>query len=365
MQSSQTNQILRVDKGVAEVIECPLPHPKEGFVLVEQEIAPVCTEHLAYATGLHEGSAGRRRAPMDAGHEGVGIVREVGPGITDLREGDRVIIFQFWPCGTCWVCSRGLSPTHCPNLRSFRDIADLHGVPAGASGFSRFRIAPATMVHKIPATLPFRYAAAAMCLVGCTYTAVNELGITSDDYCLVTGVGFIGHGTITNLKFRGAKTIAMGRSTTRMQLAADVGADLLLNPDDEHWLDELREFCPDRRGVDAAFECSGVPSYQLDCLEALRPYGALMLLGYPVNKPDTKLSFNVERDLQYKHASIRTSFDVSVRDRQRIVELLAESPVQAAIDHMITGEFPMTRASEAFEMLLDAPAGKVYLDPRK
>ena len=72
---TEHNLVLRIEKGKAEVVELPMPVPAEGFVLVRQEIAPICIEHRVYETGFYEWHEG----PEHCGHEGVGEIVEVGP----------------------------------------------------------------------------------------------------------------------------------------------------------------------------------------------------------------------------------------------------------------------------------------------
>ena len=149
------NQVLRVERGLAEVVQKPFPEVGEGFVLVEIEVAPVCTEQKPYSTGFLEWY--ERNDCL--GHEGVGVVVGIGKGVEGIREGARVIVYQGWPCGRCWVCRSRLGPTHCVNFRGFREIEAHNHSQSGGGGFSRFRLAPASMIQAIPDGLSWRHAA--------------------------------------------------------------------------------------------------------------------------------------------------------------------------------------------------------------
>ena len=167
---------LRIENGVAEVVEVPTPHPNgEGFVVVRQEYAGICTEQKAFATGFYEDHEG----PLHMGHEGCGTIVEVGPGVSGFSEGDRVIVHIGWACGRCWVCRNGLTSTNCENLRVAADMEVHNGMPSGAGGgaFNRYRLAPAINVQKIPDSLDFRYARAANCLLGSTYSIVRGFDV--------------------------------------------------------------------------------------------------------------------------------------------------------------------------------------------
>jgi len=202
------NRVLHIAKNETRIIETPIPKPAENFVLVRQVYSPNCIEHRVYKTGFYEW----HESPTHCGHEGVGEIWDIGPGVEGFEKGDRVIIFQGWPCGDCYVCDRGLSPTHCADLKGPKDIEARNNSQSGGAGFSEYRLAPVDMVSKLPDDLDFKYAAAGNCLIGCTYSAMRDHHIGPDHYCLIGGVGFVGHATLVNLKHRGAKTIVRSKS---------------------------------------------------------------------------------------------------------------------------------------------------------
>ncbi len=358
--AGKVNRVLHIEQGKAEVVERPYPRVKEGFAIIKVHIAPICTEQKPFDIGFYEWYERADRL----GHEGVGEIVELGPGVSGFSVGDRVIIYQGWACGTCWVCRQGLGATHCINFKGYQEIEDHNGSESGAGGFSQFRLAPVNMLQKIPDGLDYKYASAANCLIGCTYTAIQEHQIRPEHYCLVTGIGFIGCATIVNLKYRGAKVIVLGRSQGRMEMARQFGADLIVNPEDADWMDQVRAFTPDGRGPDFAFECSGYPYYQKKSIDVLRHYGTTILLGYAAQETDMTLNLHTETDLCWCHKSITASFDVAFRDRGDLLEVLQESWMQGQIDQLVTHQFPMSRATEAFETILAKKACKVHLLPQ-
>lgn len=355
------NRVLNISKGHTEIKEAPIPQPKDNFVVVRQRYAPNCIEHRIYQTGFYEW----HESPSHCGHEGVGEIWDVGPGVTGFEKGDRVIIFQGWPCGDCWVCDNAMSPTHCAGLQGPKEIEAYNNAESGGAGFCEYRLAPVNMVSKIPDDLSFKHAAAGNCLIGCTYSAMRDHHVGPEHTCLVGGVGFVGHATLVNLKHRGARVIVLGRHGKRMQTARELGADLVVNPEDKDWVDQIREFTPKRQGVDFSFECSGYPYYQQKCLDVLRPYGTLVLLGYAADQgKDLKWALNTEHGLCWSHKTITAHFDVNVAHRADIIQTLRNPWVQGMVDRLVTHIIPMTNASEAFELLMQKEAGKIYLDPR-
>ena len=199
---SKTNTVLTIpDAGRVALKEVPYPHIAPGFALVRVMVAPICIEHQIYRDHTFEWHEDEE----NLGHEGVGIIEEVAEG-SKFSVGDRVVIYQGNPCGSCFVCEQGLSPTHCMAIPyedmtgsgggdphalldslggaeamttkgGMRSIEIECGSESGGFGFSTHRIAPEGMIQKIPDQLHFRYAAAANCSNGCTYTGVEEVGV--------------------------------------------------------------------------------------------------------------------------------------------------------------------------------------------
>ena len=379
----RNNRVLEIGKAEARVVEQPVAEPGPGFVLVRQTIAPNCIEHRIYDTGFYEfHEQGPARELHDhahleeggrcahAGHEGVGEVVAVGEGVTRWRTGQRVVVFQGWACGECWVCENGLGATHCINLKLPVDIEKTNDSISGGNGFCEYRLVPANMLEEIPDQLSDEYASAANCLIGCTYSGIRDLKVEPESVCLVGGVGFIGLATLVNLKYRGATVIVLGRDPARMQAADErFDADHIVNPDDPDWLEQVRALTPQGRGVDYAFECSGYPYYQQRCMDTLRHYGTLMLFGYAAHE-GRNLTWDVHTESAFcwGHKVVTAHFDVNFNHRKDILRMLCDPWVQGKLDQLITHRFPMSQAVEAFELLLKRDqskefVGKVHLIP--
>ena len=385
----EKNTVLTIpEAGHVELINKAYPKVAPGYVLVKIAIAPVCIEHQIYRDHTFEW----HEDESHLGHEGVGTIVELG-GDSQFEVGDRVVIYQGNPCGECFVCEQGLSPTHCLSI-PYEEMtgeagADPHAglesldgaaainipgglasieaacdSPSGGFGFSEYRLAPESMIQKIPDELPFRYAAAANCSNGCTYTGVEETGIGEGDVALIGGVGFIGFGAIINAKYRGATVIAMGRNEFRMNLAKKLGADYIVNPDDEDWLEQIHAITGDKKGCDAVFECSGYPYYQKRCLKAVRRYGHMRLFGFLVGGTE-ELPIHLLDEIHNRAVVLSGNHDVNVSHREGLIEMLQDPYVQKATDLMVTHEFNMSDGAAAFEACLSKKCGKVYLYPQE
>jgi threonine dehydrogenase-like Zn-dependent dehydrogenase len=301
------------------------------------------------------------------------------------------VIYQGNSCQECFVCDRGLSPSHCLSI-PYEDLAGDQdparalqalgggraidapgglmaiqndcGSESGGFGFSRFRIAADHMLQKIPDDLQFRYAALANCSLGCTYTAFDECGIGADDWVVVAGVGFIGFGSIINAKYRGANVIVLGRNPFRMAQATKMGADHIVNPDDPDWLEQVHALTGRLRGADLVIEASGYPYYQRRALEAVRRYGTVWLYGFLVDNYE-RFPMHFLDDIHNRSIRISGSHDVQIRHREGLLRMLSNPSVQAMSDHMITHEYNMSQGVDAFEAALSKQAGKIYLYPQE
>ena len=350
----------------------PYPTAGPGFVIVEVAVAPVCNEARIYRDHQFEWHDG----PEHLGHEGVGTVAEAGPG-SRFAEGDRVIVFQGNSCRECFVCTEGLSPTHCLGIpyeihddgmapqdvtAGLLGIEKANGSSSGGFGMARYRLAPEHMAVKLPDEMSFHHAAAGNCTLGCTYTAAEETGVSAGDVVLVAGVGFIGMGAVANALHRNATVVVLGRNPYRMELCRRLGAHAVLDPDDDGWLDRLHALTSGRRGADVAFECSGSPYYLERCLAGLRRYGALFSLGF---EGSGRVSVNLLNDIMDRHVAWTGGHDVRFRDRDGLLRMLGDADTQRRIDALVTHTFPMSRAAEAFKVGLTRRCGKIYLLPQE
>jgi len=346
-----------------EIVERPYPRIKPGFALVKQIITPMCMEYQIYDDFSFEPGADA----FNQGHEGVGEVIEVAES-SRFKVGDRVMIWDGQMCGECWPCMNFVSVTHCEKRGYISEEGMWLGVEkdceseSGGFGFSEYRIAPEYMTMKIPDELSYKHAAAAGCLCGCTYTAVEVLGVKAGDWVLVGGIGFVGMGVIINAKYRGAKVIALGRNEFRMDISRQLGADYVLNPDDPEWYDKVLELTGYLRGVDNAFECSGYPYYQSRCLQALRQYGKIFLLGH-VPESDERWPIHAKNEIINKHVTMTGGHDVYITHRPGLMAMLCDKDVQRKVDIAVTHEFPWSRLKDAFETALTKKCGKIYLNP--
>ncbi len=371
---ARTNTVLTIPAPrTAALATKPYPVAGPGFVIVEVAVAPVCNEGRIYRDHQFEW----HDSPEHLGHEGVGTIVETQPG-SRFGVGDRVIIYQVNPCGECFVCTQGLSPTHCMGIpyESYEEgmapqdieagplgIEKVNGSASGGFGMVRYRLAPEHMIQVIPDELSFHHAAAANCLLGNTYTAAEEAGVRPGDVVLIGAVGFVGLGAVVNAMYRGATVVVLGRHPYRMELCRRLGVQHIIDPDDDDWLEQVHALTGGRKGADVAFECAGAPYYLDRCMAGLRRYGTMYSLGH--DGGSVLYSLSILNDLIDRHINWTGGHDVRHRDRDGLVRMLCDPRVQGWIDTIVTHTFPMSRAGEALEITLTKECGKVYLLPQE
>lgn len=366
--------------------ERPYPRIAPGYLMVKVEIAPVCLEHQVYDEHLMEWFAD----PYHQGHEGVGTVCEVSPG-SKFKEGDRVIMFWGNPCTECHVCRAGLSPTHCmdiphelftetqfPDTRldalggieaqhvpgGLRGIETVCNSESGCAGMGQFRILKEVMVQKIPDELPFRIAALGNCTVGGPYTCVEECDVGPDDWVLVTGGSASCLGVVLNARYRNAKTIVLTDSEYHAKLALKIGANLVINPNDSKWLKKIHQVTGDQQGADCAIDCTGEHDYQKKALRGVKRFGTVWLYSFIVeySKP---LPIRLLDEIHARSVRLGGSQDVHVKHREGLVKMLMNPHVQEWCEHIISHEFNMSDAEEAFKLALTGKRSKIYLYPQE
>ena len=147
-------------------------------------------------------------------------------------------------------------------------------------------------------------------------------------------------------------------------LARKIGADFIIDPDDPTWLDQIHELTGYLKGCDHVFECSGYPYYQRRCLQAVRRYGNMYVFGFLVDDA-APFPIHILDELHNRHVSLTGGHDVSISDREGLLNMILDPQVQRATDHIVTHEFNMSEGKAAFEAAVSKKAGKIYLYPQE
>jgi len=341
-----------------EPIEIDPPGP--GEVLVRIAASGVCHSDL---WALHNGNWGAP-FPMLLGHEGAGVVEELGTGVEALKIGDPVVISWAVPCGTCRPCLRG-RPRRCAHawsqperMHRARDGAVLAGVLACGT------LATRTVVHAaqaiaMPAMIPLDRA----CLLGCGVStgvgaAIQTAAVEPGATVAVIGLGGIGLAALQGARIAGAaRLIAVDIASEKLAWAERFGATDVVDASSADPVEAVRALTGGE-GVDVAFEATGVPICVRQAVEMLAYAGTAVAIGVPPLPSDVTLPWNGSDVAAYPHKASLLITDggdpIPAEDFPQMAAWYLEGRLD--LDGMVTRRLTLNDLDEAFRAML---AGEV------
>jgi S-(hydroxymethyl)glutathione dehydrogenase/alcohol dehydrogenase len=336
-----------------------LDGPREGEVLVEIKATGIChTDEFTLSGGDPEGLF-----PSILGHEGAGIVVDIGKGVTTLKKGDHVIPLYTPECRQCEYClsrktnlcvairatqGKGVMPDGTSRF-SCNGETVFHYM--GTSTFSNFTVLPEIALAKIRPDAPFEK----VCYIGCGVTTgigavINTAKVEPGARVVVFGLGGIGLNVIQGARMAGAEMIVgVDLNANRKQVAEKFGMTHFVNPTEVQgdlvpYLVELT-----KGGADYSFECIGNVKVMRQALEcAHRGWGKSIIIGVAgagqeiATRPFQLVTGRVWMGTAFGGARGRT-------DVPRIVDWYMEGRIN--IDDLITHVLPFERINEGFELM--------------
>jgi S-(hydroxymethyl)glutathione dehydrogenase/alcohol dehydrogenase len=342
-----------------------LEGPKAGEVLVEVMATGVCHTDAYTLDGLDSEGL----FPAILGHEGAGIVREVGAGVASVRSGDHVIPLYTPECRQCKTClsrrsnlctairgtqGKGVMPDgtsrfHCEPERA-GDNTIFHYM--GCSTFSNFSVLPEIAVAKVREDAPFEK----ICYIGCgVTTGIGAVIYTAKVWpgasVAVFGLGGIGLNVIQGARMVGAdRIIGVDIIPAKQEMARKFGMTDFINPN-EIGADKVVQAIVDLTGggADFSFDCTGNVNVMRQALECChRGWGESIIIGVAeagreiATRPFQLVTGRVWRGTAFGGARGRT-------DVPKIVDWYMEGKIN--IDDLITHTMPLDRINEAFDLM--------------
>ena len=341
-----------------EVMEVDLDGPKAGEVLVEIKATGIC--HTDAFTLSGEDPEGE--FPVILGHEGAGIVRELGPGVTSVNVDDVVIPLYTPECRQCDFClhpktnlcqsirvtqGRGLMPDGSSRF-SLDGKPILHYM--GCSTFSNFTVLPEIALAKVRSDAPFEK----ICYIGCGVTTgvgavAFEAKVEPGSTVAVFGLGGIGLNAIQGARMVGAdRIIGIDINPTREKLGRNFGMTDFINPKE---INNVTEAIIDltNGGVDYSFECIGNVETMREALECChKGWGESFVIGVAgAGQEISTRPFQLVTGRSWKGTAFGGARGRT--DVPRIVEWYMDGKIQ--IDPLITHTLPLNKINEAFTMM--------------
>ena len=341
-----------------EIVEVDLDGPKAGEVLVEMKATGVChTDAFTLSGEDPEGAF-----PAILGHEGAGIVVEVGAGVKTLKPGDHVIPLYTPECGECKFC---LNPKTnlCQAVRETQGKGimpdgtsrfSLDGKPIlhymGCSTFSNYSVLPEISLAKVRKDAPFDK----ICYIGCgVTTGIGAVAFTmkveSGSTVAIFGLGGIGLNVIQGAKMVGAsRIIGIDLNDSRSSIATKFGMTDFINPNNvENLVDHIIDITGG--GVDYSFECIGNVDVMRQALECChKGWGQSCVIGVAgagqeiSTRPFQLVTGRSWRGTAFGGASGRT-------DVPKIVDWYMDGKI--SIDDLITHKMPLEDINKAFDLM--------------
>ena len=341
-----------------EIVELDLEGPKAGEVLVEIMATGICHTDAYTLDGLDSEGI----FPSVLGHEGAGIVREVGAGVTSVQAGDHVIPLYTPECRQCKSClsgktnlctairatqGKGLMPDGTSRF-SYKGQTVYHYM--GCSTFSNFTVLPEIALAKIRADAPFDKA----CYIGCGVTTgvgavVNTAKVQVGENVVVFGLGGIGLNVIQGARMAGADMIVgVDINPSKEEWGRKFGMTHFVNPNDvKDIVAHIVELTGG--GADYSFDCTGNTTVMRQALECChRGWGTSVIIGVAesgkeiATRPFQLVTGRNWRGTAFGGAKGRT-------DVPKIVDWYMNGKIE--IDPMITHVMTLDKINDAFDLM--------------
>ncbi len=313
-----------------QIVEREVPDPSAGHVRIKVQACGVCHSDVLTKDGLWPGI----EFPRVPGHEVVGIVDEVGAGVSEWTKGQRVGVgWHGGYDGTCTSCRRG-DFINCRNMK----IAGI----SYDGGYQQYMVAPAEALVAIPESLKDTEAAPLLCAGVTTFNALRHSGAFPGDLVAVLGVGGLGHLGIQFAHKFGYRVAAIGRGSENAALAKKLGATVYIDSKATNAAEELQKL----GGAQVILATAPSSKAMSALIDGLGPNGKLMVIGAafdPIEVTPLQL-ISGSRTIQ----GWASGTPADSEDTLRFAELTGVRPMIET--------YPLEKAAEAYARMLSGDA---------
>jgi alcohol dehydrogenase len=342
---------VKLDTGRLAFRTIEIPEPGPGEAIVRTTLATVCGSDIHF---LDEFPMPRGVAYVPMGHEAVGIVHALGPGVTSFKVGDRVVASCLYGCGTCANCQRG----EIALCLTFGTIPGITNALTGCQGeFYRVPNADLNMA-RVPDGLTDEQAILVGDVMSTGFAAVERAGVATGDVVVILGQGPVGLCATAASRLHGAGLIiAVERVPERMAMAQRLGATLAIPP--EAATDHVLR-ATNGRGADVAIDAVGLPETFELALAVTRLGGAVSSVG--VYGAIRHLTVPVTGNF-YQRRIVTTLCPAGSDRLRRLLDLVRFARFAPSL--LFTHELPLAEVVRAYELFRRREGGviKIALRP--
>jgi alcohol dehydrogenase, propanol-preferring len=291
--------------------EVPVPTPGPGEVLVKIVATGVCHTDLHAADGDWPV---KPTPPFIPGHEGAGVVAAVGPGVTNLKDGDPVgIAWLHDACGMCEYCITGWE-TLCEKQHN-------SGYSVNGS-FAEYAIGAAGYVGRLPEKPDFAALAPILCAGVTTYKGLKETEARPGEWVAISGVGGLGHIAVQYAKAMGLHVVALDVTDDKLALARNLGAEVAVNAKSHDAVSQVLKATGG--GAHGVLVTAVSPPAFAQALRLARRRGTVALVGLPPGDFATPIF-----DVVLKRITVRGSIVGTREDLAEAIAFAAEGKVRS------------------------------------
>ena len=332
-----------------ELREFPDPQPGPRDVILEIKASGMCGTGLkpyreTFVPGAVRGGIKRSMEPVIAGHEPCGVVVELGSAVSEreARIGQRVMDHHYQGCGVCRHCMGGWRQMCVDGAVVFGSVA--HGAHAP------YMRVPVDTLVTLPDELSFETGAAIACGTGTAFGALNRLSLHGDETIAIFGQGPVGLSATQLAHAMGARVIALDISSERRGLAAEMGADITLDPMVGDPVEMILEHTQGE-GAHKTMDASSSPQARAQAVRATRAWGSCCYVG-----EGGEVTLDVSPDLLRRQITLLGSWTFSTGGLVDCARFVAERGVE--VDRLFTDRWTLSQGDEAYRLFDEQKTGK-------
>lgn len=323
------------------------PKPGKNEVVVKMKAAGICGSDLNYLYRTPKEEKDKYvlgvwvSSTVIPGHEPCGIIEEVGENVSKFKKGDRVIVYHISGCGVCKYCRSGFH-IHCKSKKTYG--FDFNGA------FADLLVANERDLVLLPDEISFEDGCYYACGAGTAYKAIKRLQLSGLDTISIFGLGPVGLAAVLLAKKVGAKVIAIDPVDIRRDLAAKVGADLIVDSADDV-VGKIMAFT-NGKGTSAGIECSSNPTARSQILDGSGLWGRVAYVGEGKN-----VTIDVSNQIIHKQLTVIGSWVYSIPDLIELLDFVVKEKIK--LTDIITHKYTIDNAVEAMSTADSGKCGKV------